>query len=306
MSNVPAVANPRIHLLAEGPFWDAARSRLLWVDILEGLVLTGILDADGRLEIIDEFSVNDGSDAETTGAVAAALDGGCLVAATERLLVRGPTGEVRELVRLLDSGGARRLNDGSPDPAGRYLVGTLSLQKPSQTEQLFLVDHDGSVRVLDDDLTLSNGIAWNTEGTRMFSVDTLRRHIHVRDYDVATGSTGPRETFVQLADGSPDGICIDADDHLWVAVWGRGEVHRYAPDGTLERVLTVPAPRVSAVAFAGDDLRTLVITTASNGLTAEQLHQWPDSGRLFTLTPGVAGHPQPLWRGSTHPEEKDS
>lgn len=295
MSDVPAVAHPRIHSLGEGPFWDAARARLLWVDIVEGLVLAGTLDATGRIEIVDETVMD-----ETVGAVAAAVDGGLLVAGTERLLACAADGSVREVARLLDSDGTRRLNDGSPDPAGRYVVGTLSRGGPSTTEQLFVVEPDGSARVLDDDLTLSNGLAWSRDGSRLFSVDTLRGRIHVRDYDVATGTAGRRATFLELADGFPDGICLDADDHLWVAVWGLGEVRRYTPAGGLDRVITVPAPHTSAVAFAGPDLRTLVITTATEGLTAEQRAAWPDSGRLFTIDPGVAGLPQPLWRGSTH------
>ena len=165
---------------------------------------------------------------------------------------------------------------------------------------------DGTLHVLDDDLTLSNGLAWSVEGTALYSVDTERRRISVRPYDPTTGETGSRETFVELEDGYPDGICLDADGGLWVAIWGLGRVHRYATDGSLDRVIEVPAPHTSAVAFAGHDLDILVITTASDGLTPAQRREFPDSGRLFTTRPGVAGHPQPLWSGTTHQENTPS
>jgi sugar lactone lactonase YvrE len=289
----PVAANPRVHTLAEGPFWDAESERLLWVDIVAGVVLSGALAADGSIAITDERSVGD-----TAAAVAPASDGTLLVATADRLVELASDGSVSEVVRLLDHGG-RRLNDGHPDPAGRYLVGTLSREAPSETEQLFSVDLDGSVRVLDDDLTLSNGLAWSRDGSRMFSVDTLRQRVHVRDYDIATGHTGAREVFAELADGYPDGICLDAEDHLWVAVWGRGEVHRYTPAGVRERVVVIPAPHTTSVAFAGADLDVLVVTTATQALGADQLAAFPHSGKLFTLTPGVAGLPQPHWRGPT-------
>lgn len=291
----PRVAGDEVHVLAEGPFWDPPRRRLLWVDIQRGLVLSGTVTPDGAIETVDRLAI-DG----TTGAVAASATGRWIVANGDDLLeIDG--GRIVRRIPVLGSGGRRRFNDGKPDAAGRFVVGTLPLTGPSQTEQLLVVERDGSWRVLDDDLTLSNGLGWSADGTRFFSVDTKRRRIHVRDYDVASGDTGPRSVFVELADGYPDGLCLDVDDHLWVAVWGLGQVHRYSPDGELVQVIDVPAPHTSSVAFAGPQLDTLVITTASDELTPAQLAASPLSGRLFTVVPGVTGLPQPLWGGFTHP-----
>ena len=296
----PRVATDETFVLAEGPVWDAPRRRLLWVDIRRGLVLSGTLAADGSIDIVDRFEL-DG----TVGAVAPSASGSSIVANGDDLLeVDG--GEIVRTIPVLGSDGARRFNDGKPDAAGRYLVGTLSLSGPSQTEQLLVVERDGSWRVLDDDLTLSNGLGWSADGTRFYSVDTMRQRIHVRDYDLATGDTGARATFVELADGYPDGLCVDAEDHLWVAIWGVGQVHRYSPAGELVEVIHVPAPHTSSVAFAGPLLDTLVITTASDELTPEQLEAYPLSGRLFTAFPGVTGLPQPLWGGFTHPNGTDT
>lgn len=291
-ASTPRVANPEVHVLAEGPFWDPGSGLVLWVDIQRGLVFAGELADDDTIAIVERVTAD-----TTVGAVAAAEDGGWLIAGARGLLTRAPGEEPRPWLELL-TGGGRRLNDGKPAPDGRYVVGSLSLSGPSTTEQLWAVGLDGAVQTLDDDLTLSNGLAWTADGGRMYSVDTLRRRIHVRS------PGGRREVFVELEDGFPDGVCLDAEEHLWVAVWGRGEVRRYSPTGALADTIRIPAPHVSAVVFAGAGLDVLVVTTASDELSAEQLAAFPDSGRLFTLHPGVTGLPQPLWRGSTR--SKDS
>jgi sugar lactone lactonase YvrE len=278
--------------LAEGPVWDAARGRLLWVDILGGAVHEGARDGD-RIEVSASHRF-DGM----VGAVAVADDGTLLVAAQEHLVVLRSGGTREEGPRIVPAGVGRRLNDGSTDPAGRFLVGSLSLGGNSHGEVLVRLEPDGQVTPLDEDLTLSNGLAWSADGSLMYSVDTLRHTVFVRDYDAASGAVGERRVHVRLDDGFPDGIALDAANHLWVAVWGAGEVRRFSPEGSLVDRLAVPAPHTSCVAFAGDDLRTLVITTATAELDNEQLRAYPDSGRLFTAAVDVPGLPVPTWSGS--------
>jgi sugar lactone lactonase YvrE len=106
---------------------------------------------------------------------------------------------------------------------------------------LVRLEYDGRITGLDRDLGLSNGLAWSSDGRHMFSVDTLRRTIYVREYDSATGETGQRRVHIRLDDGYPDGIAMDADDHLWVAVWGAGEIRRFAPGGSTVDSFGVPA-----------------------------------------------------------------
>jgi sugar lactone lactonase YvrE len=221
------------------------------------------------------------------GAVALTEGDDLLVAAFDRLVRVTPDGR-RIAGAPLFEGADRRFNDGKPDPAGRYVIGTMSMSGPSATEQLFRV-HGSRVEVVDDDLTLSNGLAWTADGSRMYSVDTLTRVIRVRDQDVASGSSGEWSAFATLDAGSPDGICIDADDHLWVAVWGEGAVLRLSPEGRMVDRIEVAAPCASSVAFAGPDLDILVITTASDDHSKPDLAAYPDSGRLFTVRPGVRG-----------------
>ena len=274
---------------AEGPFWDAPRQTLLWVDITAGLVLSGVLDRDGMVTEKGRVTFP-----HTVGAVASSADGDWIIAGQVDILIRRSHGSVDRGPELLSVHSGRRLNDGKPDPSGRYVVGTLSLDDDSTDEQLFLLDGD-DVTLLDDDLTLSNGLAWTADGRTMYSIDSGTRTIFRRDWPAGT-----REPFVTLEDGYPDGMTIDELDHLWVAIWGLGRLHRYSPDGQLAEVVEVPAPHVSSAVFAGPDLRTLVITTSTKDLTPEQLEQFPDSGRLFTFDPDIPGHPQPLWAGSAH------
>ena len=290
-ADVPIAATDEVFALAEGPLWDAARRRLLWVDILAGVVYEGELDGLA-VHIVGrhEFGC-------MVGAVVVADDGTLLVAAQERLVVVHADGRREAGPRIIPAGDLRRLNDAGTDPAGRFVVGTLSLGGPSAREVLVRVERDGCVTEIDTDLTLSNGLAWSADGTRMYSVDTRRSVVFVRDYDSNTGAVGPRRVHLEVDGGFPDGIALDAEEHLWVAVWGAGEVRRYAPDGIRVDRLQVPAPHTSSVAFVGDDLRTLVITTATAELGEDQRLAHPDSGRLFATRTDTPGLPVATWSG---------
>lgn len=279
--------------LTEGPFWDAARSRLLWVDILGGRAFEGTL-AQGR---IDETAWQ--QFAGTCGAVAPAHDGGLLAAAHDRLVLLGPDGEAAGHLVLVDDAGARRFNDGTTDPLGRYVVGTAPLGDRSDDERLWVVDLDGSVRLLDDDLSLSNGLTFSPDGSTLYSVDTFRHTVRSRPYDVGSGTAGEWGAHLVIDDGYPDGLATDADGYLWVAVYGTGEVRRFSPAGELVDVVRTPhAPQATNLAFAGPDLRTLVISTAQEHMTEADIAEHPASGHLFATrveTPGIALAP---WRGT--------
>lgn len=285
-------ATPEHHDLGEGPVWDPVRQRLLWVDIRQGLVLSGDLEADGTVSAIERFPFPG-----TVGAVAIAPGGDWIVAGASALLIRTADAQLIPAQQVIPDAAGRRLNDGKVDPAGRFVVGSLRLDGASDTEILARIEDDGRVTVLDDDLTLSNGLAWTADGSRMYSIDTMRRVVFARPYDPVTGAVGPREEWLTFAVGFPDGMCLDAEEHLWIAMWGLGQVHRYTPGGELVAIVEVAAPHTSSVAFAGAEFDTLVITTATQDLTESQLSEFPDSGRLFTVRPGVVGLPQSFWNG---------
>lgn len=275
--------------LGEGPSWDPRRGLLRWVDIEVGAVLEGRLTAGG-VEVTGR-RVHDG----TVGAVVVAEDGTLLLAGTDRLVVVRPDGTVVDGPVVTPRPDAHRCNDGATDPAGRFVVGTIRRGAPAPDNVLVRWEDDGSVTVLDDDLTLSNGLAWSTDGRRLYSVDSTPGLVLVRGYDPATGATGRRRVHLEVDGGEPDGIAVDAEDHLWVAVWGAGEVRRHAPDGRLVARVRTGAPHTTSLTFAGADLRTMVITTARQGLDAHRLREAPSSGALFVTEVEVPGRPTVPW-----------
>jgi sugar lactone lactonase YvrE len=285
-------ASEERHGLGEGPFWDGDRSRVLWVDINAGAVHAGTL-SEQRITHAKVWHFG-----ETVGAVVCSPEGELLVAGAHRLYVVSPEGTVSPGAEILPERAASRLNDGGCDPAGRFLVGSLALDDRAAAEVLVQVDADGKVVVLDDDLGMSNGLAFSPAGDRLYSVDTVPGIVRVRDYDSATGFAGRRREFLRLDGDKPDGLCIDVLGNLWIAMWGAGRVQCHSPEGEAIAVVEVPAPNTTSVAFVGPSLDTLLITTASEQLSATQRDHYPDSGRLFTAHVGVSGSPVPLWSGS--------
>jgi sugar lactone lactonase YvrE len=303
-------ATDEIYVLAEGPVWDEVRQRVLWVDINGRHVLTGELRS-GRVIETSRLTF-DG----TVGAVVCSREGQLLVAGAQGVFTvpADPAGTIPvdavdpvdpvvdpvdtdSGIRLIPAEQRSRLNDGKCDPAGRFVVGSLALDDRQDQERLLRIDSSRQVAVIDEHLGLSNGLGWSPDGTWFYSIDTLARLIWVRRYDVDSGQCGERRVFLKISDGNPDGMCVDAEGNLWVAIWGAGEVRCFSATGEHLATVTVAAPNTSSVAFAGPDLDTLLITTASEQLSPAQLTQFPDSGRLFTASVGKTGLPARYWTG---------
>ena len=193
------------------------------------------------------------------------------------------------------------MNDGGVDPAGRFLAGTMGLDERPGAGSLYRVDLDGSVHTVLTDLTISNGIEWTADGRTVYLADSGAATVRAYAYDVRTGEFGADRVFLDLSadDGPPDGMTIDDQDHLWVALWGAGQVRRYSPAGEQVAVVRVPTANTSSCAFAGPSLDQLVISTSTQGLSAADRAAQPDAGRLFCVRPGVSGPPAGLYRGPT-------
>ncbi len=284
-----SVASAEVFGLGEGPLWDPQRRRVLWVDVDAGRVHEGGLDGN---HVVHRRSWHLD---RAVGAVVCSAAGDLLVAGAQGLITVTEAGSFAG--PTIVSQPTRRLNDGGCDPAGNFLVGTLALDGARGGETLVRIERDQTVTVLDEDLTLSNGLAWSADGTLLYSVDTVPGIVWIRSYDAVSGTAGARRIWLRVADGAPDGICLDAEEHLWIAIWGAGQVRRYAPDGRLAGIVDVPAPHTSSVAFVGDGLDRLLITTATADLAEEQLAAFPDSGRLFLADVGVTGLPVTAWSG---------
>ncbi len=279
--------------LGEGPVWDGSAGRLLWVDIPAGAVHEGELDGDAVMSTATmTFD-------ETVGAAIPAADGGLVVVGGRHLRILDPERRSSSAVRLIADEVDSRLNDAACDPAGRLLVGTMALDGRTGQERLLSLDSEGRVASLVDGLTLSNGIGFSPDGSTMYLVDSVPGIVWAFDYDVDAGSVGARRAVWGPGDGVPDGLAVDVDGGLWVAYFGAGEVRCLDLRGDLLAVVEVPAPNTTCPAFVGPDRDRLLITTAREQLTLDQLDRWPDSGALFIAHVGVAGVPTPAWAGRT-------
>ncbi|WP_084958463.1 SMP-30/gluconolactonase/LRE family protein [Thermoactinospora rubra] len=261
-----------LYELAEGPVWDPLGERLLWVDIPTGRIMEGRLRM-GALEVACTHTLPG-----TVGAAVPGTDGSILVAARDGFAVVGLTG-VTTGPRVLPEGVASRFNDGKCDPAGRFLAGSLALDGRTGEERLYRLESGGRVSVVAEGLTVSNGLGWSPDGRTMYHVDSRPGVVWAQPYDPETGRVGPRRAAITVTDGLPDGLSVDVEGNLWLAVWGAGQVRRLSPDGRLLDAVSLPVPKVSSAAFVGE---TLVVTTAGGG--------------LFAVEVGVAGVPTTLWR----------
>ncbi len=170
---------------------------------------------------------------------------------------------------------------------------TVSIRRSS-----FEFESDGRVTVIDDDIGLSNGLAFTPDGTQLYSIDSKRGTVWIRDYDVESGAVGSRREFLHVSGGDPDGMCLDSEGNLWIAVWGAAQVRCYSPTGEEIAVVDVDAPHTTSAAFVGPDLDTLLITTSSKKRDESPPREYQDAGRLFVAHVEVRGLPVPLWSGT--------
>lgn len=268
--------------LGEGPLWDAARGVLWCVDIMAHHVLA-IDPAVGSARVFDV--------GQPVGAVALAPDG-LLCAVKDGFGRLDPgTGTFRMWVSVEAGNPRTRMNDGYVDARGRFWAGTMSLHRERERGALYRLDPDGTVTCHLTGVTTSNGLDWSGDQLRMYYVDTAHPRIDVFDFDVDRGAIANRRPFVQIdpSEGKPDGLVVDAEDHVWLALWAGHRVVRYAPDGTRVATIDVPSLNTTKPAFGGPDLADLFVTSAQVGLSLEERAAWPDAGGLFHFRPGATG-----------------
>ena len=261
---------------AEGPVWSEGWGGLRWVDMLAGDVLA--LAEDGAVE------------RRHVGDVAAALRprarGGAVIALERGFALESRDGELTRLPALWDDPGLR-FNDGGCDPDGRFLCGTMAYDARPGAGTLYRLDPDGGVEVVLEQVTISNGIDWSPDGRTAYYADTPTGAVDA--FDDGRRLTG-RRTFAEIseADGAPDGLTVDAEGGVWVALYGGGAVRRYAPSGELDAVVELPVTNVTACTFGGPELDRLFITTTRENVPegAE-----PAAGAVFTCAPQVRGIP---------------
>jgi sugar lactone lactonase YvrE len=189
-----------------------------------------------------------------------------------------------------------RMNDGGCDPQGRFYCGSMAYDEAPGRGTLYRLDPDRSVRVVLDGLTISNGLAWSPNGYTAYHVDSPTQTVRAYAFDADRGrlEDGHVVVVIDAADGTPDGLTVDADGNLWVALWDGGAVRHYSASGELLDVVAVPARRVTACTLGGVDLDTLFITTSRVDVPPGEQ---PAAGALFIAHPGVRGLPTATFLG---------
>ncbi|MFG2005564.1 SMP-30/gluconolactonase/LRE family protein [Spirillospora sp. NPDC048911] len=255
--------------LGEGPTWDAATRRLLWVDVLGAEIHT----YDPATGSDDVFSAG-----QHVGAAKPRAGGGLVANLRDGVGLHDPDGAFRWLFHQPEEG--CRANDAAVAPDGALWAGTMRYDEAPGGGKLRRIAPDGAVTMVRSDVTVSNGIGWSPDHRLMYYVDTPTRRIDV------LGTDGVFHPFAEVP-GLPDGLTVDADGCVWVAVWSGGRVLRYTPEGNLDRTVELPARQTTACAFGGPDLRDLYVTTATTGAPEDDTH----AGSLFVIPNAGQGLP---------------
>jgi sugar lactone lactonase YvrE len=278
---------------AEGPTWDAAREELLWVDILGHRVHRARARVEhGRTQLVPVAAYDLGQCVSAVVPFADPADG-WIVASERGFGHLRPDGTLRVIAEPeASTSGRTRMNDGKCDVAGRFWAGSMAWDVAPQAGRLYRMGLDGAVAVVLPSVTVSNGLAWTPDGATMYFIDTLTRRVDRLTLDDAGEPLARGAAFeVDAADGWPDGMTIDDEGCLWVALWGGGQVIRYTTDGRVLARVRVGPEQVSSCAFGGADRRTLFVTTSQEGLDAAERRRQPDAGRVFCVDVDVTGPP---------------
>jgi sugar lactone lactonase YvrE len=284
-------------LLGEGARWDVQRDELLRVDILAGRVYRDRVADDGRLIPVRDYTVP-----VTVGAIAPVLDDdGWLLAAGRGFMRLSVDGSVHPFAEVAPADA--RMNDAACDPQGRLWAGTVAHDHHAGGAALFRLDRDGRTDLVLRDLTVSNGLDWSPDGRTMYLADSGPRVIRAFSFDGERGTISDPRVLVEMTEamGTPDGLTVDVDGDLWVAVFGGARVDRYSPDGALRGSLSVPAVEVTSCAFAGPGLDRLYVTTATEFWSDERRRAEPAAGRVYRFDTDAIGRParpfrpEPAW-----------
>jgi sugar lactone lactonase YvrE len=280
------------HNLAEGPVWSPREQVLYWVNIREPAVYR----YDPASRDVGSWRMPD-----LVGSLAVCERGGLLVALRGSLARFAPaSGQVEPLVPIEPEFPEHRCNDGKCDRRGRFWVGTMNnTARGDRAGSLYRFDGDRNLTKVGDRIEIPNGLAWSPDDRTMYFTDTFDRQIFAYDFDADSGAIGAQRSFAKFADGAgtPDGATVDAEGFLWTAVYGGGRLHRYAPDGRLDRVVPLPMTQPTSCAFGGHRLDVLYVTSASQRLTPEALAREPYAGAVIAADVGVRGIAEPAFAG---------
>ena len=258
--------------LGEGPLWDCEQQLLYWIDSADGRIFRST--AEGSQ--IRAWDVG-----QKIGSMALCRDGAHAIVALQNGLSKLDLadGTLTELIDPEADLPNNRLNDGKVDKRGRFVFGSMDTLEESASGKLYSYRPDGSLAVLDEGITVSNGPCWSPDGETLYFCDTWTGEIWAYDYDLDTGAVANRRTFARVdtsSGGAADGATVDADGYLWQALVYGGKIIRYAPDGSVDRVIDFPVRKPTSVMFGGADLDVLYVTS----MARPPLPRFPGDGQL--------------------------
>ena len=294
--------------LGEGPAWDAKRTGLIWSDNAKGIIHEAHADGRGGWRENRRWTLD-----RRIGAATPRAAGGFAVVAGIDILMVDEAGGITPFARLDIDPALVRFNDAKCDPQGRLWAGTVALDYTTPCGALYRIDANGHVTTAFEGVILSNGLDWSPDGRTLYFIDSSKRAIDAFDFDGADGTIRNRRTMITIEPGSglPDGMTVDREGCLWVAVTGAGEIRRYGPDGRQRGCIDVSAPFPTSCAFGGDDGADLFITSIGTALPPAALHvlaqfglstdaskvHHPEAGALFVCRPGPTGRPATPFAG---------
>jgi sugar lactone lactonase YvrE len=295
-------------IIGEGPAWDLPRRRILWCDNSVGLIHEARSNGPKSWHETRHWTLN-----RPIAAAVPRTAGGLVVASGVEILILSDAGDIRSFARLDADPQSVKLNDAKCDSRGRLWAGTRDTdfglpgrKITAGRAALYRIDPDGAVVKMLTGATLCNGLDWNPDGSIFYFIDTYSRTVDAFDFDIDQGSISHRRNVVTLYadDGLPDGMTVDRDGNLWVAIAGTGQIRCYSPEGSLLARVNVATPTVTSCAFGGITGEDLFITTARVRLPAIALSglsqgfslevsdsREPGAGGLYVCHPGVTGLP---------------
>jgi sugar lactone lactonase YvrE len=267
----------------EGPVWSDRWGGLRWVDMLAGDVLA-LVDGEVTRTHVDDIAA----------AVRPRRDGGAVIGVERGFALEDADGTIRVLPPLWGEDESVRMNEGGCDPDGRFYCGSMAYDRRPGAGTMHRLDPDGSMHLVLTGLTISNGLDWTPDGQHAYYADTDTERVDVFDYDTSTGLTNRRPFVDATGIGRPDGLTVDSEGGVWVALNRSGTVRRYTAAGALDEVVEVPVSKVTACTVGGPQADTLFITTSREGLDPDE--DLP-AGSLFSAQVGVAGQPTREFHG---------
>jgi sugar lactone lactonase YvrE len=283
----------RKSVLGEGSLWDSNAGLLYWVDILDHKVFVYNPSTEEN-KVLDVKSFPSTIVKRESGGAIVTLQNGFATVDLE-------SGEAKIIEECEADLEGNRFNDGKCDPQGRLWAGTMGFNLEEGQGSLYLLSTDGKAQKVLGDISCSNGIVWTKDEKTMYYIDSVTYEVHGFDYNAETGAISNRRTVVSIPKevGLPDGMSIDEEGMLWVALFWGGAVNRYNPEtGELLEIVEVPgADLVTSCPFGGENLDELYITTASCDYKDEDWEKHPNAGNLFKANVGVKGVSSNAYKG---------